>query len=176
MGTLIKIPDTSGLVTTTVLNTKIGEVENKIPVVRGLVKKTDYDAKIKDIKKKCFTIFDHKKFTIETLDAKIKQKELVNKSEISSLIENSYLNTEFATLSTKVELKGDEDKIMKVKVQEFDSQNRFVYQATLDTSGLKIGKSTDFVLSWISNEIHTSKINPLYTTFLHRIKLSGYRV
>ena len=28
---LIKVPDTSGLVTTTVLNTKISEVENKIP-------------------------------------------------------------------------------------------------------------------------------------------------
>ena len=26
-----KIPDTSGLVTTTVLNTKISEIENKIP-------------------------------------------------------------------------------------------------------------------------------------------------
>ena len=31
MEMLIKIPDTSGLVTTTVLNTKISDVENKIP-------------------------------------------------------------------------------------------------------------------------------------------------
>ena len=31
--------------TTTVLNTKIKEVENKIPNVSGLVKITDYDAK-----------------------------------------------------------------------------------------------------------------------------------
>ena len=35
----------SGLVATTVLNTKIVETENNIPV-SGLVKKTDYDAKI----------------------------------------------------------------------------------------------------------------------------------
>ena len=31
--------------TTTVLNTKVSEVENKIPNVSGLVKKTDYDGK-----------------------------------------------------------------------------------------------------------------------------------
>ena len=36
-----KIPDVSGLVTTTVFNTKI-----------GLIKKTDYDAKISEIEKK----------------------------------------------------------------------------------------------------------------------------
>ena len=34
-----KIPDVSGLLTTTVLNTKIIEVENKIHDVTGLVKK-----------------------------------------------------------------------------------------------------------------------------------------
>ena len=77
-----KIPDTSGLVTTTVLNTEISEVENKIVSVSGLVKKTDYDAKIKDIEEKHFTTDDYNKFTIDILDAKIKQKELVNKSDI----------------------------------------------------------------------------------------------
>ena len=44
----------SGLVTTTVLNTKISEYENKIPSVSSLVKKTDYDAEIKDIEGKYF--------------------------------------------------------------------------------------------------------------------------
>ena len=33
--------------TTTVLNTKISEVDNKAPSVSGLARKTDYDAKIK---------------------------------------------------------------------------------------------------------------------------------
>ena len=51
-----KIPDVSGLLTTTVLNTKIIEVENKIHDVTGLVKKkTDYDAKISDIEGKYLT-------------------------------------------------------------------------------------------------------------------------
>ena len=38
-----KIPNVNGLVTTPVLNKKIGEVENKIHNVSGLVKKTDYN-------------------------------------------------------------------------------------------------------------------------------------
>ena len=37
-----EIPDFSGLVTATVLNTKISETENKIPYTKTLVKKTDY--------------------------------------------------------------------------------------------------------------------------------------
>ena len=45
-----KIPDISILVTTTVLNTKIGEAENKIPDFSGLVKRTDCDGKISDIR------------------------------------------------------------------------------------------------------------------------------
>ena len=62
--------------TESVLKTKISEVENKIISVSGLVKKTDYDAKIKDIERK------YNKFTSDVLDVKIKQKELVNKSDI----------------------------------------------------------------------------------------------
>ena len=61
-----KIPDVSGLVTT-VVNTKIGEVENKISNASGLVKKTDYDAKISEIKGKYFTTSDYNKFTSDIL-------------------------------------------------------------------------------------------------------------
>ena len=64
----------SGLVTTTVLNIEISEVENKIPNVSDLVKKSDYDAKITDIEEKCFANPDYNKFTRVTLDAKIKTK------------------------------------------------------------------------------------------------------
>ena len=74
-----KIPNTSGVVTTTVLNTKIGEVDSKIPGVSGLVRKADYNTKIPDIKAKYFTISDYNKFTEEILDAKMKEKGLVDK-------------------------------------------------------------------------------------------------
>ena len=63
-------------------------VENKTPDVSNLVKKTDYDAKIWDIESKYFTTVDDNKFTSQTLDAKIKQKELVDKSAIAAFKNN----------------------------------------------------------------------------------------
>ena len=67
------------------MNTKIEEADNKALVFSDLLKKTYYDPKIKFIKKKYFTSANYNKFTSETLDAKIRQKELVNKSDISDL-------------------------------------------------------------------------------------------
>ena len=65
-----KIPDVSGLVTTTVLNTKICEFENKIPNVGWFSKKkrTGYDATISDIEGKYFTTSDYNKLTSDILD------------------------------------------------------------------------------------------------------------
>ena len=54
--------------TATVLNTKIGEVENKITDVSGLVKKTDYNSKIAEVEVKCFTTSDYNKFIGEILN------------------------------------------------------------------------------------------------------------
>ena len=56
------------------------------------------------------------------------------------------------------------------------SQNTFVYQPTLDTLELKKGKGTDYTLSWKSKGVHNSKFKPLYTAFIHKIKLSGYTI
>ena len=82
-----KIRDISVLGTnTTVLSTKFKEVDNKIPDASGLVKKTDYDAKTTEIEGKYFTTSDYNNFTSDILDAKIKQKELVNISNISNLV------------------------------------------------------------------------------------------
>lgn len=53
-----KMPDTSSLVTTTVLNTRIGEAETKIPDDSGLVKERDYSAKRSDIEARYFTTSD----------------------------------------------------------------------------------------------------------------------
>ena len=54
------------------------------------------------------------------------------------------------------------------------SQNMFVNQATLYTLELK--KCTDCILSWKSKGAYNSKLKPLYTAFLHSMKLSGYRI
>ena len=83
--------EVSGLVTTTILNIKISEIENKIPNISDLIKKEDQHAEISDIEGKYVTTSDYNKFTSEILDAKIKQKELVIKSDISNLVKDSDL-------------------------------------------------------------------------------------
>ena len=116
-----KIADTNGLVSTTVLNTKIGEVESKIPDVSGLVKKMDYKAKISDIDTKYFTTSDYKTFRSGILETKVNEKGLVDKSNFSNLVKKFDLNIKLATLTTKAELKEKYDKIMKF--QAFNSNN-----------------------------------------------------
>ena len=70
-----KIPSITGLATSAALTT----VENKTSNVSNLVKKKDCDTKISNIESKYFTAADYKKFTSQTLDANIKQRELVSK-------------------------------------------------------------------------------------------------
>ena len=53
-----KIPEVSGLVTITVLNTKIKETDNKIPDFSDLFKNS-YDGKISEIAGKYFTTSDY---------------------------------------------------------------------------------------------------------------------
>ena len=67
-------------------------VENKIPDDSDTVKKAEYDGKIKYIESKYFTTSDYSKFTDHAFGAKIENKELVNKSDISGFINNSDLN------------------------------------------------------------------------------------
>ena len=114
-----QIPDTGALVTTTVLDTKIGEVQKKIPYVSGFVKKADYNTKILDFGKKYLTTFDYNKFAKEILDGKIKEKGLVDKSDISNLAKNSDLDTKLAARAKKADLKAEQDKT--AKLQTFDS-------------------------------------------------------
>ena len=67
-------------------------------------------------------------------------------------------------------------KITSNKKNNDGSQITFVYQPTLDTLELKQEKGTDYILSWKSNGVYNSKLKPLYTAFLHSIKLSGYKM
>ena len=55
------------------------------------------------------------------------------------------------------------------------SQNMFVYQATLDTLGLKKDKSIDCVISLKSKGVYLFKLTPLCITFLNSTKLCGYK-
>ena len=50
------------------------------------------------------------------------------------------------------------------------------YQPTLGMLELKKYKCIDCVLSRKSNGLYTSELKPLYTFFLHSIKLSGHKI
>ena len=79
-----------------------------------IVKKADYDAKISDIEKHYFTTSDYNKFTNDILDAKIKNKKLVNEFHISVLINNTGLNEKIKQLTAKEEVKAEQYKIVKL--------------------------------------------------------------
>ena len=64
-------------------------------------KKQTNDAEIVDIKSKYFTTAHYNKFTNEKIDFKIKQKGLVDKSDIVGFTNNSDLSKKVATLATK---------------------------------------------------------------------------
>ena len=83
-----KIPSISGLATTSALT----DVENKIPSVNNLVKKTDYNTKISEIKNKV-NDYDHEKYItspeFNTLEAsvfntKLAQADLVTKTDFDA--------------------------------------------------------------------------------------------
>ena len=83
--------------------------------------------------------FDYNKFTKEIIDAKIKEKTLLDKSDISKLEKMFDLNTKLVTLATKVEYninnksrKAVKDKI--VKLQAFDS-NYFCRKSYFEDDG-----------------------------------------
>ena len=55
--------------------------------------------------KKTFTSFDYNNFPNNILNAKIKEKKLVNKSDILGFISNSNLDNKIKILAKKAELK-----------------------------------------------------------------------
>ena len=74
-----------------------------MPKLNGFAKKRNYDAKISEIQRKYVATPDYNKFVSYILDAKIKQKELINKFNISNLVINSGVNPKLATLAPKGE-------------------------------------------------------------------------
>ena len=84
--------DTSLLLTTAALNTEIKSIGNKISGATDKTKqklKQIIIIKYQTLEKKYISLSDYNKFTSEIIDAKKKQKQLVNKSNISSLVKYS---------------------------------------------------------------------------------------
>ena len=110
-----KIPDVSSLATKTVLST----VENKIPNVSNLVKKTNYDTKITEIERQ-FTDHNHDKYittpefntlAADVFNARLAQANLVTKTDFDNSV--SSLDSKIAANKTKNECIENELKKLK---------------------------------------------------------------
>ena len=59
--------------------------------------------------------------------------------------------------------------LIKIFFGDDGSQSIFVYQPRIDTLDLKKGKGINYVLSWKSKGVFSSRLIPLYIAFLHNI-------
>ena len=122
--------------------------------------------------------------TTENSEATLKQADSVNKTDFDNTLTG--FNRHITSNKTKhLELQKKLNSLITKYYNFFfsrisftsndGSQNTFVYQPTLDTLELKKDKRNYYVLSWKSKEVLNSKLKPLYTAFIHSIKLSEYR-
>ena len=146
-----KIPDTSGLVTRTVLNTKTSEVEDKILNTSSLVTKTVLNTKISEVENK---ISDHAEYITpefnklagEKFTERLKEANLVNKTDF----DNKLISFNRKITSNKTKNLEVHEKLNSLMTKDYNfflgriyftgndgSQNMFVYQPTLQTLELK---------------------------------------
>ena len=146
------------------MNANISEVENKIPNQGRYITTPEFN-----------------KLTAERFTARLKQADLVNKTDF----ENKLRSFNRRITSNKTKDLEVQKKLNSLIIKDYNffldriyftsnegSQNTFFYQPTLDTLELKKDKGTDYVLSWKSRGVFNSKLKPLYSTFLNSIKLS----
>ena len=118
--------DTSDLVKKTDYNTKISEIEDKIPDTSGLVKKTDYNTKITEIEGK---IPD-----ISGLATKTALTAVENKiPSISGLVTNTDYNTKITDIENKLN-NHNHDKY--VTTSEFNTLAADAFNARLAQANL----------------------------------------
>ena len=142
----------NGLLTTTVLNTKISEVENKIP---------NHD--------KYFTTTELNKLTVENFTARIKQANLVTKSDFDKNLTSvnrkiTSNNTKYLQVQKKLNSIITTDCIFLGRMyftSNNGSQKTYICRPKLYLLELKKDRGTDYVLSWKSNGIYNSKLKLL---------------
>ena len=128
--------------TTSILNTEINELENKIPD-----------------NSKYMTAQEFKKIAAETFAARLKQADLVNMTDYDNKLAS--FNRRITLNKTKhLEIQKKLNSLITKDYNFFlgriyftsndGSQNTFVYQPTLDRLEIKKDKFTDYVFSWKS--------------------------
>ena len=110
----------------------------------------------------------------EILNTKIKEKGLVDKSDISEFIDNSDFDKKMVILVAKAELKSEEDKITKLQTFELscfrgksnfeddETRNYLVFQSVLKY--LKTAANTNEVRAWKSKELSDESMKPSSTS------------
>ena len=176
--------------TTTILNTKNSEVENKIPDTSSLVTATVFNTKNGKVEDK---ISEHakyfanqvfNKFTGETSAARLIQANLVSKADY---YQNKLISFNRKMTSNKTKYLGSSKKLDIATAKDYHfflekmyftnnngSQNTFVYQSALDT--LKSKKLKELVMFLDGNQRQYVILNlSHYIFFLPRLNFSGYR-
>ena len=84
--------------------------------------------------KKYFTASDYNKLTSNTLDVKITQKKLLNESGLDEKIRtlSTIPKEEIETLATKVELKAEQDKLVRLQTND---KSLFIGQSYFKNDG-----------------------------------------
>ena len=154
--------DTSGLVKKTDYNTKISEIEDKIPDTSGLVKKTDYNTKIIEIEDKIPNISGlATKTALTTVENKI--------PSISGLVKKTVYNTKITDIENKLN-NHNHDKY--VATSEFNALAANVFNARLAQANLMTKTDFDAKLSSLNRKITSNKTKH----FLSDNNLNYYRV
>ena len=153
--------DTSGLVKKTDSNTKISEIEDKIPDSSSFVKKTDYNTKITEIEGKIHDISGlATKPALTTVGNKI--------PSISSLVKKTDYNTKITDIENKLN-NHNHDKY--VATSEFNTFAANVSNARLAHANLITKTDFDAKLSSLNKKITANKTKH----FLNDNDLSYYR-
>ena len=158
------MPDTSGLVTATVLHTKISEVGNKMPHTSCLVTTTALNTKISEVENKIpdnskyITTQEFDKLTAEDFEARFKQADLVTKTDFDNkltsfnkrITSNKTKHLEVQKKLNKLITKGYDFFLGRIYFTSNDeSQNTSVYQPTLDA--LEFKKTKVLIMFLVGN-------------------------
>ena len=153
--------DTSGLVEKTDYNTKISEIEDKIPDSSSFVKKTDYNTKITEIEGK---ILD-----ISGLATKTALKLVENKTPSNSgLVKKTDYNTKITDIENKL---NNHNHNKYVATSEFNTLAANVFNARLAQANLMTKTDFDAKLSSLNRKITANKTKH----FLNDNDFSCYR-
>ena len=135
--------DTSGLVKKTDYNTKISEIEDKIPDNTGLVKKTDYNNKITEIEDKIPDISGlATKTALTTVENKI--------PSISGLVKKTDYNTKITDIENKLN-NHYHDKY--IATSEFNALAADVFNARLARANLITKTDFDAKLPYLNRKL-----------------------